>query len=91
MNLSPGQNAECKTADTAQAASNQFFQLECLQTMTTTNVHLVKCVRQTSHELGLDELSLFVGELRLLLDLERCGLHAELADLVGCRLQVFQV
>ena len=54
-------------------------------------MHLVKGVCQASHQLRLDELSLLVGELRLLLDLERCGLHAELADLVGCGLQVFQV
>lgn len=54
-------------------------------------MHLVKGVCQASHKLGLDEFSLLVGELRLLLDLERCGLHAELADLVGCGLQVFQV
>ncbi len=56
-----------------------------------TSVHLVKCVCQASHKLGLDEFSLLVGELRLLLNLERCGLHAKLADLVGCGLQVFQV
>ena len=54
-------------------------------------MHLVKCVCQASHKLGFDKLSLLVGELRLLLNLERCGLHAELADLVGCGLQVFQV
>lgn len=52
---------------------------------------LVKCVRQASHELCLDELRLLVCELRLLLDLEGCWLHAELADLVVAGLQVFQV
>ena len=52
---------------------------------------LVKRICQTSHELGLHELWLLVGELRLLLHLESCGLHAELADLVVAGFQVLQV
>ena len=55
------------------------------------SVYLVQCVRQTGHKLGLHKLRLLVGELRLLLDLESCWLHAKLADLVSRRLQVFQV
>ena len=44
--------------------------------------YLVQGVCQTGHQLGLDELSWLVGELRLFLDLKRCWLHAELADLI---------
>lgn len=53
--------------------------------------HLVQGVGQTSHELGVNELGLSSLELRLLLDLEGGGLHAELVELVVTSGEILQV
>lgn len=53
--------------------------------------HLIQCVGQAGHELGLHKVSVATLELALLLDSERGRLQAELGDLVVPGLQVLQV
>ena len=53
--------------------------------------HLVKSVGKTSGKTSLHELGLATLELRLLLDGERSGLHAELAEFVRTSLEVLDV
>lgn len=50
--------------------------------------HLVQGVREAGHQLGVHELGLTALELRLLLDSELGGLHAEAIQLVVAGLQV---